>query len=171
MYNFYVIAYNLKGMEDFTKDELDKIKEHFARPFKSSAPIGILVILLSVFISPLLPGRRSSETLADSMGYWNAVLTLSIVFIAVIIYAIKKTEYLVEEKYSNVLPKLKKELIEGEIRSLYKTNLLLSNPNAYKVRVNGKLYDYISEAPLVLKNGDIIKVVIIEPLNIIVSII
>ena len=62
-------------------DEISKeIKENYdaIANLKKLIPLGVLMMLVFSFIYPLIPGRRSNETLADWIGYHYSVIAMLI---------------------------------------------------------------------------------------------
>jgi hypothetical protein len=57
-----------------------EIKENYdaIENLKKLIPLGVLTMMAFSFVYPLIPGRRSKESLADSIGYPYAVIAMLI---------------------------------------------------------------------------------------------
>ena len=59
-------------------------------------------VLIIIFIGPYLPGKRGNENLNDLVGYWWAVIILTIGFIAALIYAKIVNDVKLEQKLKDI---------------------------------------------------------------------
>ena len=62
----------------------------------------ILIIIPFIFIGPYFPGKRGNENLNDLVGYWWAVIILTIGFIAALIYAKIVNDVKLEQKLKDI---------------------------------------------------------------------
>ncbi len=105
------------------KNDVDLIKKEIKENYDAIAklkkliPLGVLTMTALSFIYPLLPRRRSQETLADWIGYPYSVLAMLILSGLVYFYGYK----IAVKKRKNEIIKLEMKL-DDEIKDLGKSN-------------------------------------------------
>ena len=122
----------------FTDSEIELIKDKMNHKFERAMIITILLSPIVCLIMPYIPGRRGRGPMIDRMPYWDAVLQMSIFWIAALIGVWIWNYFKTNSPYAANRKHLKKKKEIGKVISKSKS-FLSSFENTLTTNLKGHL--------------------------------
>ncbi len=102
--------------ELFQNDDQKKLRKIVSRKYKIALTVTLLWTIPLMFIAPYIPGKRGRPSMNESMGYWNAVVLFSVIWLILIGIVAVYNLFRAENDYDAVSDHFKIEKISGIVK-------------------------------------------------------